>query len=136
MCTDLQPVYSSMLVGLCPCHGFTKVPGHTGGFYHLVCRHGVSVYYVLSFLSLFKGCSTVLFHFFLSVQLNVERQIYVKHFGEKIQDVLKNLSMPKNLQRYALICVSNSCYGSFELTCIYHNMYLVPNEGLKVPNFG
>lgn len=49
---------------------------------------------------------------------------------------LENLSMPKNLQRCVLICVSNSCYGSFELTCIYHNMYLVPNEGLKVPNFG
>lgn len=52
---------------------------------------------------------------------------------------LKNPSMPRNLQRYVLICVTNSCYGSFELTCIYHNMYLVPNgdnEGLKVPNFG
>lgn len=33
-----------MLVGLTPCHGFSKVPGHTGGFYHLVCRHGVSVH--------------------------------------------------------------------------------------------
>ena len=26
-----------------PCHGFGKVAAHTGGFYHLVCRHGVSV---------------------------------------------------------------------------------------------
>lgn len=24
------------------CHGFTKVDGHTGGFYHIVCRHGVT----------------------------------------------------------------------------------------------
>ena len=85
--------------------------------------------------------SFVILHVEWCVILNVERHIYVKHFGEKIQDVLKNLSMPRNLQRYVLICVTtgNSCYGSFELTCIYHNMYLVPNgdnEGLKVPNFG
>ena len=29
--------------GLCPCHGYNKSPGRTGGFYHLVCRHGVSI---------------------------------------------------------------------------------------------
>lgn len=83
--------------------------------------------------------SFVILHVEWCVILNVERHIYVKHFGEKIQDVLKNLSMPRNLQRYVLICVTNSCYGSFELTCIYHNMYLVPNgdnEDPKVPNFG
>jgi len=32
-----------LLLGNCPCHGFTQVPGKTGGFYHLVCRHGVTV---------------------------------------------------------------------------------------------
>ena len=40
---DIQGLYESLLVGSCPCHGFTKVDGHTGGFYHIVCRHGVSV---------------------------------------------------------------------------------------------
>lgn len=44
LCADIQALYSSMLVGLTPCHGFSKVSGHTGGFYHLVCRHGVSVH--------------------------------------------------------------------------------------------
>ena len=39
---DIQGLYESLLVGSCPCHGFTKVDGHTGGFYHIVCRHGVS----------------------------------------------------------------------------------------------
>ena len=39
---DLQSLYETLLVGTSPCHGFTKVPGHTGGFYHVVCRHGVS----------------------------------------------------------------------------------------------
>ena len=42
---DIQGLYESLLVGSCPCHGFTKVDGHTGGFYHIVCRHGVSVTY-------------------------------------------------------------------------------------------
>lgn len=39
---DLQGLYESLLVGSCPCHGFTKVDGRTGGFYHVVCRHGVT----------------------------------------------------------------------------------------------
>ena len=43
---DIQALYESLLVGSCPCHGFTKVEGHTGGFYHIVCRHGVWVYYL------------------------------------------------------------------------------------------
>jgi hypothetical protein len=25
-----------------PRHQFTQVPGHSGGFYHFVCQHGVS----------------------------------------------------------------------------------------------
>ena len=37
---DILGLYGSLLVGSCPCHGFTKVDGHTGGFYHIVCRHG------------------------------------------------------------------------------------------------
>ena len=41
---DLQQLYATLLVGDCPCHGFTHVHGHTGGFYHLVCRHGVRKY--------------------------------------------------------------------------------------------
>lgn len=40
---DLQQLYATLLLGNCPCHGFTQVPGKTGGFYHLVCRHGVTV---------------------------------------------------------------------------------------------
>ncbi|XP_028418895.1 HMG domain-containing protein 3-like [Dendronephthya gigantea] len=42
MLIDLRSLYETLLVGSCPCHGFTKVPGHTGGFYHIVCRHGVT----------------------------------------------------------------------------------------------
>ena len=44
LCADIQALYSSTLVGLTPCHSFSKVPGHTGGFYHLVCCHRVSVH--------------------------------------------------------------------------------------------
>ncbi|XP_068748643.1 uncharacterized protein [Montipora capricornis] len=40
---DIQQLYATLLLGDCPCHGFTQVPGKTGGFYHLVCRHGVTV---------------------------------------------------------------------------------------------
>lgn len=40
---DLQSLHETLLVGSCPCHGFTQVPGHTGGFYHIVCRHGVCI---------------------------------------------------------------------------------------------
>ncbi|XP_068673208.1 HMG domain-containing protein 3-like [Montipora foliosa] len=39
---DIQGLYESLLVGSCPCHEFTKVDGHTGGFYNIVCRHGVT----------------------------------------------------------------------------------------------
>ena len=40
--TDIHALYASLLVGLCPFHGYNKSWGRTGGFYHLVCRHGVS----------------------------------------------------------------------------------------------
>ncbi|KAL9960054.1 hypothetical protein ACROYT_G033453 [Oculina patagonica] len=43
MCASLQELYASLLAGKSPCHEFTKVPGHTGGFYHIVCRHGCTV---------------------------------------------------------------------------------------------
>ena len=43
LCGVLQQLYASILVGNCPCHSFGKLSGHTGGFYHVVCRHGVSV---------------------------------------------------------------------------------------------
>ncbi|XP_020905627.2 HMG domain-containing protein 3 [Exaiptasia diaphana] len=39
----ITALYEYLLVGNSPCHGFTKVPGHTGGFYHFVCRHGCTV---------------------------------------------------------------------------------------------
>jgi hypothetical protein len=39
---DLQSLYETLLVGTSPCHGFTKVSGHIGSFYHVVCHHGVS----------------------------------------------------------------------------------------------
>lgn len=49
---DIHALYASLLVGLCPCHGYNKSPGRTGGFYHLVCRHGVSteIYFVVVFI--------------------------------------------------------------------------------------
>eukprot|EP00794_Sanderia_malayensis_P021119 gene21119-23190_t len=40
---NLQALYATILVGSSPCHAFTKSEGHTGGFYHLVCRHGCTV---------------------------------------------------------------------------------------------
>ncbi|XP_028415288.1 HMG domain-containing protein 3-like [Dendronephthya gigantea] len=43
LCGVLHDLYGSILIGNCPCHGFGKVPGHTGGFYHLLCRHGATV---------------------------------------------------------------------------------------------
>ncbi|XP_068741024.1 uncharacterized protein [Montipora capricornis] len=46
---DIQALHESLLIGSCPCHGFTKVDGHTGGFYHIVCRHGVGTYGNCSF---------------------------------------------------------------------------------------
>lgn len=40
LCGKLQALYASILVGNCPCHSFVKLDArHTGGFYHLVCRH-------------------------------------------------------------------------------------------------
>eukprot|EP00794_Sanderia_malayensis_P009095 gene9095-10066_t len=39
----LNQLYASILVGKSACHGFTKSQGHTGGFYHIVCRHGCTV---------------------------------------------------------------------------------------------
>ena len=42
-----KSLYGTLLVGSCPCHGSTKVQGHTGGFYHIVCHHGVSLTLVL-----------------------------------------------------------------------------------------
>ncbi len=41
---DLQQLYSTIVVGKSACHGYTKSPGHTGGFYHIVCPHGLSRY--------------------------------------------------------------------------------------------
>eukprot|EP00794_Sanderia_malayensis_P001604 gene1604-1776_t len=39
----LNQLYASILVGKSACRGFTKSQGHTGGFYHIVCRHGCTV---------------------------------------------------------------------------------------------
>lgn len=50
LCGMLQGLYASILIGNCTCHSFGKLPGHTGGFYHLVCRHGSTV--ASKFLSL------------------------------------------------------------------------------------
>ena len=47
---ELQQLYATILVGNSPCHGFTKTPGNSGGFYHFVCRHGVSVLHLLNFI--------------------------------------------------------------------------------------
>eukprot|EP00111_Clytia_hemisphaerica_P000305 TCONS_00000783-protein len=40
---DILKLYSSILVGKSSCHKFVKSPGHTGGFYHVVCAHGTTV---------------------------------------------------------------------------------------------
>jgi len=40
---DLQQLYATILVGSSACHEFVKSPGHTGGFYHVVCPHGTTV---------------------------------------------------------------------------------------------
>ena len=42
MTSDIYTLYKGILYGLCPCHGYNSFQGRTGGFYHLVCRHGVS----------------------------------------------------------------------------------------------
>ena len=46
---DIQALYESLLVGSCPCHGFTKVEGHTGGFIILfvVMGYGYIIYRLL-----------------------------------------------------------------------------------------
>ena len=41
MRVGIQTLYATLLVGYSLCHQFTKVKENTGGFYHLVCRHGV-----------------------------------------------------------------------------------------------
>ena len=40
----IQKLYATIIVGTSPCHAFTKAEGRTGGFYHVVCRHGVCVF--------------------------------------------------------------------------------------------
>ncbi|XP_066931534.1 HMG domain-containing protein 3-like [Clytia hemisphaerica] len=40
---DLRTLYATILVGSSNCHQFVKAEGHTGGFYHIVCRHGTTV---------------------------------------------------------------------------------------------
>ena len=54
----LLALYASITVGNSPCHKFTHVDGHSGGFYHVVCPHSVSgtlKFYLclLFFMSLF-----------------------------------------------------------------------------------
>jgi hypothetical protein len=51
LCGVLVSLYESILIGNCPCHSFGKLPGHTGGFYQLVCRHGVYILSIVSVLS-------------------------------------------------------------------------------------
>ena len=46
---DVHALYAFILVGLCPCHGYNRMPGKAGGFYHLVCCHGVSLCLCLVF---------------------------------------------------------------------------------------
>ena len=41
LCGELHGPYAPILMGNCPCNSFGKLHGHTGGFYHLVCCHGV-----------------------------------------------------------------------------------------------
>uniref|UniRef100_A0A7M5U5J6 Uncharacterized protein n=2 Tax=Clytia hemisphaerica TaxID=252671 RepID=A0A7M5U5J6_9CNID len=40
---NVQELYATILVGISACHQFVKSPGHTGGFYHIVCPHGITV---------------------------------------------------------------------------------------------
>ena len=68
----LQSLYETLLIGASPCHGFTKVPGQTGGFYHLVLRHGVSVHVYRGPLS--SNIFSV--YFFLEVLFYVSKNIY------------------------------------------------------------
>ena len=41
MKSDIHTLYEGILYGFCLCHGYNKKMGKTGGFYHMVCRHGV-----------------------------------------------------------------------------------------------
>lgn len=61
MAVELRALYATLLVGNSPCHEFTKVTGHTGGFYHFVCRHGVSSFRPLPFVQT-RCLGTVLGH--------------------------------------------------------------------------
>ena len=61
---DIQALHESLLIGSCPCHGFTKVDGHTGGFYHIVCRHGVGTYG--NFFSIHVSTLFIMCHFTLN----------------------------------------------------------------------
>ena len=68
-----------MLVGLTPCHGFSKVPGHTGGFYHLVCRHGVSVHSGVSLKAVI-----VVLHVIIDVELfSITKGVCFKQVAHK-----------------------------------------------------
>jgi hypothetical protein len=44
MIYSIHALYAVLVTGSSACHGFTQVPGNTGGFYHMVCRHGVLQY--------------------------------------------------------------------------------------------
>ena len=71
MKADLMTLYKGILYGFCPCHGYNKKSGKTGGFYHMLCRHGVSyvkeaniVQYYGNCLSLFKSLILGKYHEF------------------------------------------------------------------------
>ena len=85
MLIDLQSLYETLLVGSCPCHGFTQVGGYTGGFYHIVCRHGVSIKifseYSCTVILIFK-CSCSHVH---------------KKFTYRPEILLRNLSEPSEV---------------------------------------
>ena len=72
-----------MLVGLTPCHGFSKVPGHTGGFYHLVCRHGVSVHSGVSLKAVI-----VVLHVIIDVELFSMRILFPLKAGIDVTAIL------------------------------------------------
>ena len=42
MISSLHALYAVLVTGSSACDGFTQVRGNTGGFYHMVCRHGVT----------------------------------------------------------------------------------------------
>ena len=69
---DIHALYASLLVGLCPFHGYNKSSGRTGGFYHLVCRHGVST----------EICNWLLFC--KTYKSSLRFQIMIRHYIECI----------------------------------------------------